>query len=105
MTLTLTYYHDSSEIRISFYFNAKEVAVAIGFGETCRDARDNLRGWYGKNQIETGKTYKCDKEKPFIALRKKDADGKVTALDSCINMLEDFPSGKSNQISIKEWAF
>ncbi|MBI4095091.1 MAG: hypothetical protein HY435_02785 [Candidatus Liptonbacteria bacterium] len=105
MTTTLIYYHDSKEISASFQLKADEHAFAIGFGTTCQEAEKDLKGWIEKGTELIRKRIKCDKKKPYISLMKKGVDGKRVIMKPCINILENFPPGSANQITVRDYFF
>jgi len=105
MDAILTYYHNSNKIGISFSLNSVEESFAIGFGKTCDEARNNLRGWFDNKSELSEKTHPCEEGKPFIALMKKRKDGQIIKLDPCIDILKDFPRGASNQVTVREICF
>lgn len=101
MDITLDYQHNSNNIYISFNLYNGEVGFAVGFGKTCEEAEQNIKGWFDKNSKFTGRRLLYEKDKPFIVLKKKMADGKVIKTDKCINILENMPTGGPNQITIR----
>ncbi len=105
MKVQLTYDHYSNTILASCSLNANEEACAIGFGKTCDEAKKNIRGWFKKESKALNKNYKCEEDKPFIALMKKTLDGNIIKTSLCINMLKDFPLGAANQTTVRDYTF
>ena len=105
MDVTLTYHHDSNEISFSFWLNDSEDAFAVGFGKTCDEAENDVRGWFDKESELSNKTYLYDADKPFISIMKKNKDGKIVRTNSCINVLKDRPIGTTNQITVRKICF
>ncbi len=96
MQVDLEHSSFSDKITInSVSFDKDEIAVAIGIGISCNEAEKNLK-WYNRDNIPQG-VFLCDKNYPFIALRKKKSGGKIIISDKCINIL-DIPKG-NNQIN------
>ena len=105
MTITFAYYHDTNNITYRFSLYENEEAFAIGFGETCEEAKDNLRGWIEKGSETAKKEYRYDESRPYIALIKKNTDGNKVQTDKCINALEGKPGGTGDQITIRQFDF
>ena len=105
MHIHLVYHHDFGEISIAFWLDGNEAAFAFGMGLTCEEARQDLRGWFGPESKIAGMRFSYDKTKSFIALMKKLADGRVVKMDPCVNVFKDYPSGESNQITIRRIDF
>jgi hypothetical protein len=105
MTLTFTYYHDTGKIGLRIHLSSDEEAFAIGLGANCKEAEDYLKGWIYKNAGLYKKNFILDMDKPFIALMKKKMDGSMTKTSNCINILNQYPPGKEDQITVRNYTF
>jgi hypothetical protein len=102
MKLDLIYNHGSEDILIRFVLYENEEAFCVGFGKTAEEARADVKGWIGKESEVLKRSFRAEKDKPFIALLKKKKDGVVIKTSEPINLLEvfrDVVPGNSAQIT------